>query len=123
MGSARLAAGAEVSQKLGAALVIGLVVLGPLAWLAAGCSLPSAELHKETCTSDGSSSLERIGDPGPDCNGTRYADECAAAGLPSAYGVEAGCKVPATWAEPLCRRRKAGLSGCVPFEGLLCCPP
>jgi hypothetical protein len=88
----------------------------------AACGSP--DVHSDRCTSDGSTSLEATISPGPDCNGLRYRKTCEAAGLPAAYGVEKGCTHPALSLEgATCKGRKAGLKDCVPYEGLLCCPP
>lgn len=56
---------------------------------------------------------------GRDCDGTHRADECAARGLPSAYGVDAGCRI---LMKENCEKKAQGTLWCVKDGDLLCCP-
>lgn len=59
---------------------------------------------------------------GPNCNGDRRADECRAAGLPDAYGVDLGCEHPVRPTDDgECARRPQGTYRCLERGDLLCC--
>lgn len=59
---------------------------------------------------------------GPNCNGDTYAAQCASAGAPSGYGVDADCTAPARpKGDGLCTVRHTR-DGCVVLGRILCCP-
>lgn len=58
---------------------------------------------------------------GPNCNGALRADECRAAGLPDAYGVDRGCEHPVMPTDDGCERRPQGTYRCTEAGDLLCC--
>lgn len=61
--------------------------------------------------------------PGP-CRGDKHRGECAAAGLPSAWGVEVGCETPLrSLGGDQCIGRARRLEGCETLEDrIVCCP-
>lgn len=59
---------------------------------------------------------------GPNCNGDRRRDECAAAGLPTAYGFDTGCLHPVRPSDAgACAQRRQGLYRCHEAGDLTCC--
>lgn len=56
------------------------------------------------------------------CDGAKHAEACAAAELPSVYGVDEGCTIPLRSVRGECLRRPDGVEGCTAIGRALCCP-
>ncbi len=84
-----------------------------LALAACSLSVPSAV--------DGTDLQCRPVGGGPNCNGDRRVDECAALGLPTAYGLDVGCMRPVRPVGSQCVERWQGTYRCVESGDLLCC--
>lgn len=92
-----------------------------LAALAVALTLSACSFELPTKV-DGSALQCVPDDNGPNCNGERRRDECAALGLFSAYGVDRACAHPVLPVGGACVERWQGTYRCVAHGDLLCCP-